>query len=66
MQVAPIDLKGVTERWSDTYDYDAILMGTSQTGTDPGRFATFLKSSGTVHQWRPKHTQPRPNGSKNR
>ena len=58
MQVAPIDLQGVTARWSDTFDYDAILMGTSQTGTEPDGFATFLKSSGTVHQWHPKQKTP--------
>lgn len=58
MQVAPLDLKSVTERWSTTFDYDAILMGTSQTGTDPSGFATFLKSSGTAHQWRPKQPSP--------
>jgi peptide/nickel transport system substrate-binding protein len=58
MQIAPIDQKGVTERWSTTYDYDAILLGTTQTGTDPSGFATFLKSSGTAHQWRPKQQTP--------
>jgi peptide/nickel transport system substrate-binding protein len=58
MQIAPIDLKGVTERWKDTYDYDAILMGTSQTGTDPSGFVTFLQSSGSVHQWNPKQQKP--------
>jgi peptide/nickel transport system substrate-binding protein len=58
MQIAPIDLKGVTERWQDSYDYDAILTGTTQTGTDPAGFATFLKSSGTVHQWHPKQSKP--------
>lgn len=58
MQIAPIDLKGVTDRWSNTFDYDAILMGTSQTGTDPAGFVTFLKSSGSVHQWRPAQKTP--------
>ncbi len=58
MQVAPIERKGVTERWSDTFDYDAILMGTSQSGTDPAGFSTFLKSSGSVHQWHPKQEKP--------
>lgn len=58
MQVAPIDLQGLTARWSDTYDYDAILMGTSQTGMDPAGFVTFLLSSGTVHQWHPKQKSP--------
>lgn len=54
MQIAAIERKAVTERWSTTFDYDAILMGTTQTGTDPAGFSTFLKSSGSVHQWHPK------------
>ncbi|MGD9563026.1 MAG: ABC transporter substrate-binding protein [Pyrinomonadaceae bacterium] len=58
MQVAPIDNKGVTERWSDTFDYDAILAGTTQTGTDPAGFVTFLKSSSSAHQWHPKQQKP--------
>ncbi len=58
MQVAPIDIQGAGERWSTTFDYDALLMGLSQTGTDPSGFATLLKSSGSVHQWRPKQEKP--------
>ena len=58
MQIAPIDLKGVSERWQDSLDYDAVLMGTSQTGTDPSGFVSFLLSSGTVHQWHPKQQKP--------
>ena len=58
MQVAPVDLPGLGERWSNTFDYDAVLMGTSQSGTDPAGFVTFLKSSGSVHQWRPGQTVP--------
>ncbi len=58
MQVAPIDRPEVTKRWSVTFDYDAILMGTSPTGTDPTGSSAFLKSSGAVHQWRPKQKSP--------
>jgi peptide/nickel transport system substrate-binding protein len=58
MQIAPVDLQGVAERWSNTFDYDAVLMGTSQSGTDPAGFVTFLKSSGSVHQWRPSQSTP--------
>jgi peptide/nickel transport system substrate-binding protein len=58
MQIAPIELPKLGERWSTTFDYDAILMGTSQSGTDPAGFITFLTSGGTVHQWRPKQTSP--------
>lgn len=58
MQIAPISQTEVTKRWSDTLDYDAILFGFSQTGTDPAAFASFLKSSGSVHQWHPKQSKP--------
>lgn len=58
MQIAPIDTKGLTERWQTSFDYDAALMGTAQTGTDPSGFASFLLSSGTVHQWHPKQSKP--------
>jgi peptide/nickel transport system substrate-binding protein len=58
MQIAPIEQQNITPRWSDTFDYDAILMGTTQSGLDPSGFITFLKSSGTVHQWHPKQKIP--------
>ena len=58
MQIAPIEQQNITPRWSDTFDYDAILMGTTQSGLDPSGFITFLKSSGTVHQWHPKQKTP--------
>ncbi len=58
MQIAPIDFQGAGERWSTTFDYDALLMGLSQTGTDPSGFSSFLKSSGSVHQWRPRQETP--------
>jgi peptide/nickel transport system substrate-binding protein len=58
VQVAPIDIQGVTERWSTSFDYDAILFGIAQTGVDPSGFASFLTSSGSVHQWQPKQKSP--------
>ncbi len=58
MQVAPTETPTLTPRWSTSFDYDAILFGTSQTGMDPSGFATFLKSSGTVHQWHPSQKTP--------
>ncbi|HMQ05494.1 MAG TPA: ABC transporter substrate-binding protein [Pyrinomonadaceae bacterium] len=58
MQIAPIDFQGAGERWSTSFDYDALLMGLSQTGTDPSGFSMFLKSSGSVHQWQPKQATP--------
>lgn len=58
MQVAPLDNAGVQERLLKTYDYDAILFGLSQTDVEPSSNASFLLSSGSTHQWRPKQKTP--------
>jgi peptide/nickel transport system substrate-binding protein len=58
MHVAPLETQGVSDRWSNSMDYDAILFGFSGSGLDPSSFAGFLMSSAAVHQWYPK--QPRP------
>lgn len=58
MQIAPISTPELTKRWAESFDYDAILFGTAQTGMDPAGFATFLKSSGSVHQWHPLQKTP--------
>lgn len=58
MQVVPLDNAGVQERLLKTYDYDAILFGLSQTDIEPTSNASFLLSSGSTHQWRPKQKTP--------
>jgi peptide/nickel transport system substrate-binding protein len=58
MQVAPLDTPGVTQRWTDSFDYDAILFGLSGTGLDPSSFGGFLMSNAAVHQWYPKQQKP--------
>lgn len=58
MQIAPIEFPAVTERWNKTYDYDAVLLGLSQTDTEPSSFASFLLSNAAAHQWRPKQKTP--------
>lgn len=58
MQIAPIDAKSLSERWSTTFDYDAVLDGLSLTALDPSSFAGILLSSAAVHQWRPKQEKP--------
>lgn len=58
VQVAPIDFQGLTERWTTTFDYDAILLGVGLTAIDPSSYASFLPSDGSAHQWRPKQVQP--------
>ena len=58
MQVAPVEFKNLTERWSASFDYDAILSGLSLTATDPSSYGGMLQSSAGLHQWRPKQAKP--------
>ena len=58
MQMAPLDTPGVNERWTNSFDYDAILYGLTGSGLDPSSFAGFLMSNAAVHQWFPKQTKP--------
>jgi peptide/nickel transport system substrate-binding protein len=58
MQPAPIEFQALTARWSQSYDYDAVLLGASVTDPDPSSFTSFLQSSSGNHQWYPKQLKP--------
>ena len=58
LQVAPLETPMLTERWSKTFDYDAVLFGLTVTDTEPSSYANLLLSSGASHQWHPRQTQP--------
>jgi peptide/nickel transport system substrate-binding protein len=58
VHVAPIEFQALTERWSKTYDYDAILLGLSVTDTEPSSYNNFLRSDSAAHQWHPKQPKP--------
>jgi peptide/nickel transport system substrate-binding protein len=58
VQVVPIENAALTEKWSKTFDYDAVLFGLSQTDIEPSSFQNFLRSSAGTHQWRPKQASP--------
>ena len=58
MQVAPVEFKNLTERWTTSFDYDAILSGLSLTATDPSSYGGLLQSNAGLHQWRPKQASP--------
>jgi peptide/nickel transport system substrate-binding protein len=58
MQIAPVESANLTERWTQTYDYDAILLGVSLTDTEPTSYSTFLRSDSLQHQWYPKEPKP--------
>lgn len=58
VEIAPIEFRAVTERWTKTFDYDAILLGLSVTDVEPSSFANFLMSTGDAHQWQPNEKTP--------
>ena len=58
MQVAPIENAQVTARATQSYEYEAMLLGTSATEPDPSSYSDYLRSDSPQHQWHPKQTQP--------
>lgn len=58
MEVVPIENAAVAERWNKSYDYDAVLLGLSQTDIEPSSYANFLLSSAATHQWQPRQKTP--------
>lgn len=58
MQVVPIEFAAVTNAWTKSYDYDAILLGLSVTDLEPSTYANLMLSSGAAHQWRPNQKSP--------
>ena len=58
MQVVPIEFAAVTNAWTKSYDYEAILLGLSVTDLEPSTYANLLLSSGGAHHWRPNQKSP--------
>jgi len=58
MQVVPIEFAAVTNAWTKSYDYEAILLGLSVTDLEPSTYASLVLSSGFAHQWRPNQKSP--------
>jgi peptide/nickel transport system substrate-binding protein len=58
MQIAPVEFQALTAHWTESYDYDAILLGLGVTDPDPSSYASFLQSSSSNHQWYPKEPKP--------
>ncbi|HEX8138015.1 MAG TPA: ABC transporter substrate-binding protein [Pyrinomonadaceae bacterium] len=58
VQIAPIETSQVSARLAQSYDYDAVLFGTSVTEPDPSGYNNFLRSSSPTHQWHPKQEKP--------
>ncbi len=58
MQPAPIEFQALTARWSQSYDYEAVLLGLAVTDPDPSSYTNFLQSNSSNHQWYPKEPKP--------
>ena len=58
MQVVPIEFAAVTNAWTKSYEYDAILLGLSVTDLEPSTYANLVLSSGDAHQWSPNQKSP--------
>ena len=58
MEVAPVETAQLQKRANETYDYDAILFGLSQTDLEPSSYSNFLLSNAATHQWQPKQKTP--------
>lgn len=58
MQVVPVEFAAVTNAWTRSYEYDAILLGLSATDLEPSTYGNLMLSSGDAHQWRPNQKSP--------
>jgi peptide/nickel transport system substrate-binding protein len=58
MQVAPVEFQALMTRSQQSYDYEAILLGTVVTEPDASSYYGYLKSNGAGHPWYPKQTSP--------
>jgi peptide/nickel transport system substrate-binding protein len=56
--VAPVENAQLSERINRTYDYEAVLFGTSATEPDPSSYATLLRSDSPQHYWNAKQPKP--------
>jgi peptide/nickel transport system substrate-binding protein len=58
IQVVPIEFAAVTNAWTKSHEYEAILLGLSVTDLEPSTYATLMLSSGDAHQWQPNQKSP--------
>ena len=54
----PIEFNTLITKIDNTYDYECVLLGLYETGTDPSLGMNVVKSSGYTHQWFPRQTAP--------
>jgi peptide/nickel transport system substrate-binding protein len=58
VNVVTLDFPSLLERVSQTFDYEAILLGLSNVGLDPNEEMNVWLSSSENHQWNPQEKTP--------
>ncbi len=58
VNVAPIENTQLQNRINQTFDYEAVLYGTSASEPDPSSYVDVLRSSSAQHLWWPKEPKP--------
>jgi peptide/nickel transport system substrate-binding protein len=58
VNVVTLDFPALIERITQTFDYEAILLGLTNVGLDPNEEMNVWLSSSDNHQWNPKEKTP--------
>lgn len=58
LNVVTLDFNSLLERITQTYNYEACLLGSVNADLDPSTIRTAWESSGEEHQWNPKQKSP--------
>jgi peptide/nickel transport system substrate-binding protein len=58
VQVAPVENAQLSARINQSYDYEAVLFGTSASEPDPSSYTDLLRSGSPQHFWHPKQPKP--------
>src|SRR3954471_315074 len=58
VNVVTLDFPSLIERMTQTFDYEAVLLGLTNVGLDPNEQMNVWLSSSENHQWNPKQKTP--------
>jgi peptide/nickel transport system substrate-binding protein len=58
VHVAPVENAQLSARVNQSYDYEAVLFGTSASEPDPSSYTDMLRSGSPQHFWHPKQPKP--------
>jgi peptide/nickel transport system substrate-binding protein len=58
VNVVTLDFPSLIERMTQTFDYEAILLGLTNVGLDPNEVMNVWLSSSENHQWNPQQKTP--------